>query len=87
MTEPFKDPRTRFFIQCKGDPDVGIGGCDAEVLLCVPDPEDDPEYLAFIKKQLADAFEAIWDDRVRVLTEAECDPDDHDEEMIERKGR
>jgi hypothetical protein len=62
---------TTFYITSNGDPSVGIPGQSAEVRCDVPH-----DMLEFVRKQLKTAFEAIWDERATVLTEAECNAED-----------
>lgn len=60
------DNEIKFNVWCEGDSSVGMAGARATVVMaCLPDDIQD------IKDLLEEAFENIWNDDVKIMTDEE----------------
>ena len=65
--------RTTFAIWCHGDTGTMCGDQVATVEMDIP--EDNPDFLIFIKKTLVEAFSDIWGETAFIMSETEFDED------------
>ena len=69
------DDTTTYYVMCEGDPSVGINGQSAEIKVWSADEDQD-----YTKQLITEMFGKLWDEPVRIITDAELEEADRVEE-------